>query len=178
MKQEFDIEDIWIPHELHPETPAQGVPTIDRFSQFDIDQAVLTCNQRGEPYGLTFGDMTVLRNSRLSLEAAEFAREHGVYHAFHHAVFRAYFTEGKDIGATDILLDVGESCGLDRAALNTALADHQFAEKVAMGSQAARDAGVTALPTFIINDMPPMTGAISETRFRTALQSATDSGKS
>ncbi len=64
----------------------------ERFNQFDIDQAVITCNQRGKPYGIAFGDMALLSNTRLSLEAAEYAREHGAYHAFHDAVFKAGFT--------------------------------------------------------------------------------------
>jgi len=172
LKSEFDIEDIWVPHELHPETPVQGQPMTERFNQFDIDQAAITCNQRGKPYGIVFGDMSLLSNSRLSLEAAEYAREQGAYHAFHNAVFKASFTDGKNIGDMDVLLDVGESCGLDRAELRVSLEEGSFAEQVAKGSEAARAAGVTALPTFIIEDLPPITGAVHEDTFRKVLQDA------
>lgn len=144
----------------------------ERFNQFDIDQAVITCNQRGAPYGIAFGDMALLSNTRLSLEAAEFAREQGAYHAFHNAVFKAGFTDGKNIGDMDVLLDVGESCGLNRMELQTSLEEHQYAELVAKGSEAAGAAGVTALPTFIIENLPPITGAVHEDAFRKVLQEA------
>lgn len=142
------------------------------FNQFDIDQASITCNQRGKPYGIIFGDMALLSNTRLSLEAAEYAREHGAYHVFHNAVFKACFTDGENIGDMDVLLDVGESCGLDRAGLQASLEEHQYAEFVAQGSEAARSAGVTALPMFIIEGLPPITGAVHESIFRKALQEA------
>ena len=118
--------------------------------------------------------MRHLSNTRLALQAAEFAREQGVFHAFHSAVFRAYFTDGEDVGDTAVLLDVGERCGLDRGQLALALEEQRFAGQVAQGSEAARAAGVTALPTFLVEDLPPITGAVSEEAFRKALQKAVE----
>ncbi len=144
------------------------------FSQFDIDQVVTTCNQRGKPYGLVFRDMAWLSNTRRALEAAEYAREQGVYHAFHHAVFKACFTDGKNLGDMGVLLDVGDSCGLNRMGLQVSLEEKRFAKQVDKGSESARAVGVTALPTFIVEGLPPITGAVHEDVFRKALQKVVD----
>lgn len=131
----------------------------------------MTCRQRGEPYGVHFGDLKWLSNSRLSLEAAEFARKQGMYDDFHHAVFTAYFTDGLDIGNKNVLLEIGERLGLDRVALDDALESGEFAEAVRQGSEEAKRLGVTAVPSFFIEDLSAITGAVAEERFREALKS-------
>lgn len=173
-RKEFDIEDTWVPHELHPETPPEGRDLGDLFDRFDIDQVTMTCNLRGKPYGLRFGELTRLASSRLALEGGEFARDHGSFEAYHERVFRAFFTEGRDIGDPAVLLEESAACGLDPKALAAALADHRYAARVAQGSEAARRAGVTAIPTFVIQGGKTLTGAVDEAVFRNALQEAAD----
>jgi predicted DsbA family dithiol-disulfide isomerase len=171
-KNEFDIEETWVPHEIHPDTPTQGRPMTELVSQFDIDHITEVLRQRGKPYGIKFGDMTLLSNSRRALETGEFARDHGSYHRVHMALFKAYFTDGKDIGDTDVLKSVVRECGLDPDALFAALEEERYSEQVREGSAAAGRAGVTAIPTFLIQDLPAITGAVNETVFREILQLA------
>ncbi|QGY39670.1 hypothetical protein GM415_05910 [Pseudodesulfovibrio cashew] len=171
---EFAIDDIWLPHEIHPETPKEGRPMTDLFPRFDIDQVTMTCRQRGEPYGLEFADMHTLSNTHLALEAAEFARDEGRYHDFHRAVFRAYFTEGRNIGDMTVLLDVARQCSLDADRLHRALAEARFAKRVTEGSEEAKARGVTAIPAFFFEGGPTITGAVSEDRFREVLRSLSD----
>lgn len=173
-KDEFDIRATWVPHELHPDTPAQGRDITELASRFDIDQVTTVLRERGAPYGIEFRDMERLSNSRLALEAAEFARDHGGYHRMHRALFKAYFTDGRDIGHRDVIRDVAGACGLDTAALDAALDQGRYTERVARGSEAAREAGVTAIPAFVIEGCPPLIGAVAENLFREALQKAAD----
>lgn len=144
------------------------------FSQFDIDHVSEVLRQRGKPYGITFGDMTRLSNSRLALETAEFARDHGEYHAVHTALFKSYFTDGADIGDMDILKSVVDRCNLNPETLATAIEDGRYSKRVANGSRQARKDGVTAMPTFIIEGQNPITGAVSEAVFRETLQAAAE----
>lgn len=132
----------------------------------------MTCNRRGEPYGIRFGEMTRLPNSRLALEGAEFARDHGLFEPYHERLFRAFFTDGRDIGDPAVIVEEGAACGLDPAGLAAALADRRYGRRVAEGSEAARRAGVTALPTFAIEGGRTITGAVNETLFRDALEQA------
>lgn len=169
MKQDYEIEDIWVPHELHPETPSEGQPIAEVFDQFDVDQVTFACRQKGAPYGLEFADMKVLSNTRLALQAAEFARDAGKYHEFHAAAFKAYFAEGRNIGDVDVLGDVARLCGLDEQGMMDALDNGMYARRVSEGSKAARDAGVRAIPAFHIEGCDPIVGAVSEERFREIL---------
>ena len=172
LKQDFDITDTWLPHELHPETPPEGRPLDELVDRFDVDQVTMTCNQRGKPYGLSFARMELLPNSRLALEAAEFARDAGLFHDFHGRMFRACFTEARNIGDMAVVLDVARQAGLDLDRLGTVLADHRLAARVADGTRLAKEAGVTALPTLIVEGQPPITGAVDESVLRKALETA------
>lgn len=139
-----------------------------------MDHVLTVCRQRTEQYGLRFGERPWLSNSRLSLEAGEFAREHGRYDAFHHNIFKAYFSDGEDIGDMNVLLEVAKHSGLDPKELEEALDEGRYSVQVSQGSDEARKAGVTAVPTFIIEGHPPITGAIHEDKFREVLQSIVD----
>ena len=147
----------------------------DLFNQFDIDQVTQTCQQRGKPYGISFGTMDKLSNTHLSLEAAEYARDQGRYDEFHHNTFKAYFSDGKDIGNMEVLLEVAKESGLDADELQAALTDKRYAERVSNGSKSAKESGVTAIPAFFIEGGDSITGAVSEDRFREALQSIAES---
>ena len=142
------------------------------FNRYDIDQVTRTCNQRGAPYGIRFGKLTRLSNSHLALEAAEFARDAGMYDDFHNRMFKAYFTDGRDIGDRDVILDEAARSGLDVQELKIALDENRYAGRVEDGSRAARAAGVTAIPTFLIEGQPPITGAVHEDIIRKALHAA------
>lgn len=172
LRRDFDIRDTWLPHQLHPETPPEGHPVDELMDRFDIDQVIMTCNQRGKPYGIRFTRMTTLSNSRLALEAAEFARDAGRFHDFHGRMFRACFTEGRNIGDMAVVLDVAVRSGLDRDGVKEALADHRYAARLADGSARAKAAGVTAIPTFVVQGQPSITGAVDEAVLRRTLEAA------
>lgn len=170
MKEEFEIDDIWVPYEIHPETPVEGRLITELFTQWDVDYVISTCRQRTERYGFTFADRPWLSNSRKALEAAEFARAKGKYHPMHNALFKAYFSDGQDIGDMKILLKLASENGLDSNELETALNEKTYAKTVAQGSEEARLLGVRAVPSFFIEDLPVITGAVHEDVFRKALQ--------
>src|ERR1700679_3293864 len=54
------------------------------------------------------------------------------------AVFRAYFIEGKDIGATEVLADCAAEAGLDRATVVAFLGSDVAAAEMRASDQAAR----------------------------------------
>jgi predicted DsbA family dithiol-disulfide isomerase len=111
-----------------------------------------------------------MSNSRLALETAEFARDKGCYEHMHSALFKAYFTHGQDIGNMTVLLELAQKNGLHAKELETALNQGRYSIQVTQGADEARRLKVTTLPTFFIEDLPPMPGAIDEKAFRKALQ--------
>ena len=100
-----------------------------------------------------------LANSRLALEAAEYAKDVGKLEPFHTALFDAYFRDGKNIGQQDVLLELGEAAGLDREGLAKALNDRTYSERVERDSELAKRLNIGAVPSFIFDNKYMVQGA-------------------
>mgnify|MGYP006268797089 CR=1 FL=1 len=159
LKKEFDLAVDWLGFEIHPETPPGGMPLIKMFPRADADGMTRRLNGMGAPFGLAFRKIVNISNSRLSLEAGEFAKEQGRFDAFHHEVFRTYFSEGKDIGDIDVLAQIGKDSGVDSAALRSALETGRYRKRLDTVKAEAVGLHVTAAPTFIVNDANRIVGA-------------------
>jgi predicted DsbA family dithiol-disulfide isomerase len=116
--------------------------------------------------GVNFGDVSRLSNSRISLEASEYARDAGRFDSFHGRVFRAYFTETRDIGNLDVLLELAQEEGLDTDDLRGALQEGRYASCLDEAHNIGRQLGINAVPTFIINGKYRIVGAQSLDFFR------------
>jgi predicted DsbA family dithiol-disulfide isomerase len=100
---------------------------------------------------LPFGDRKMTFNSRLAQELGKWAEQMGKGQAFHDAVFRAYFADGRNIAEVNILVDIATSVGLDAAEANDVMAARTFKEAVDTDWARAYESGVTAVPTFLMN---------------------------
>lgn len=123
----------------------------------------------GEPFGITFAKIAHLSNSRMALEASEFARENGKFDEFHEETFHSYFTLGKDIGQIDVILGIGQKVGLDSDQLKAALTQGRYLPRLQESQLEAATWGVTAAPTFIIGGKDYIVGAQPIEVFRNAL---------
>jgi len=122
------------------------------------------------PYGIIFADLARISNSRMSLEASEFAKEQGMFDQFHSALFRAYFSEGLDIGSIEVLTQIGHEAGLDSDALGQSLRTGKLLPRIESMRQEAARLGVTAAPTFIIEGRDRIVGAQPIDVFRKKLR--------
>ncbi len=84
----------------------------------------------GDQYGIEMKPHSRLSNSRLALAASEFAKDKGNFHAFHDAVFRAYFNQGKDIGNLEIILDIAQGNGINREELKKVLDKNLYSDRL------------------------------------------------
>jgi predicted DsbA family dithiol-disulfide isomerase len=171
LKEEFDLSVEWLGFEIHPETPTEGMPLVKMFPRADVAAMTSRLNSMGALFGLAFQKIVNISNSRLSLEAGEFAKEHGRFNEFHHAIFQAYFTQGKDIGDIGVLTLIGQDTGLDAAALRSALERGKYRKPLEQVRSEAASLGITAAPTFIINDTDRIVGAQPIETFRERLKS-------
>lgn len=126
----------------------------------------------GAPYGIGFNAFKTVANSRLALEASEFARDAGKYAEAHTRLFQAYFQEGLYIGDRQVLLELFKGLNLDVVQLNNALEDHLYTPRLQLARQKGQKYGVTGLPTFIINDKEKIVGAQSYAVFQQAIRMA------
>jgi len=115
--------------------------------------------QRGKELGIVFGNHTLLSNSRLALEAAEYARDMGKYESFHETIFRYYFTEAYDIGSIDVIKSVAVEIGLDTDDMMKAISEKRYRSVLDEARKEGEKINLTGVPTFIINGKYKIVGA-------------------
>jgi predicted DsbA family dithiol-disulfide isomerase len=136
----------WRAFELRPE-PA---PTLDPDGEYLNRVWNASVYPMAQERGMTLRLPPVQPRSRRALEAAEFAREAGRFDEMHHALFAAFFEEGRDIAASDVLLDIGASVGLDREALQAALNEGRYTAKVLEDQRLAHEVGIAGVPGMVV----------------------------
>ncbi len=123
----------------------------------------------GAEYGLEFGEIKKTSNSHIALAAGEFAQEMGAFEEYHEGVFKAFFTEGLDIGDIEVVLEVAKSVGLDISELSTAIEKNAYDHILNQNRLEAENLGITAAPTFLFEDGSRIVGAQPIDSFRRIL---------
>ena len=141
-----------------------------RLPDVDWDGMYENLRRTGSPYQIMFGAVTLLSNSRLALESSEFAREQGKYDSFSEKVFHAYFTEARDIGRRDVVMDLAGAAGLDVEALQDALLQGHYAQRLRESYEEGQRYNITGVPAFIINGKYKIVGAQPLEVFRDTLK--------
>jgi predicted DsbA family dithiol-disulfide isomerase len=131
----------------------------------------MTANLRtyGSQFGLQFNNLEVLSNSHLSLIAGEFAKDHGKFHEYHEAAFKAYFTDGEDIGKVEVISRILEELNLDVKEFMAAAKEGIYEDRLKQTTDSAHKNQINSTPTFIINDKYAIVGAQPVESFRKAL---------
>ena len=176
LKPEFDLEVEWRGFQIHPEWPAEGMPAAEWRTGMDPAARRAAWERIGamaDAVGLSMKAPALLTNSRLALEAALFAIAAGAGEPFEERVFRAYFTEGRNIGKMSVLGDLSAEVGLDRDELNLALESNRYSERLRETTHEAHERGVSGVPTFFVGQFP-MVGAQSEEVMRMLLRRASE----
>lgn len=160
----FTIE--WHPFRLNPEMPAGG---IDRRRYLEAKfgskqkavEAYARVTEAAEAAGLTL-DLAAIERTPDTLDAhrlIHWAGIEGRQTEIVRRLFEAYFAEGRDIGARDVLADLADSAGMNAAAVHRLLASDADAEEIRARDANAREKGVTGVPTFIIAGQHVVPGA-------------------
>jgi len=143
----------WTAFPLHPEIPAEGVTLEHLFAgrRVDIPEMLGRLEQTARSLGLPFGERRMSFNSRRAQEAAKWAEAHGKADAFHNAVFRAYFADGKNLHEIKTLDAAAAAAGLKSGDLEEVLRSKTFKSAVDQDWLRSHRLGITAVPTFRLN---------------------------
>jgi len=117
--------------------------------------------KRAEALGLDLNLPAITRqpNTAAAHALIHWAGLEGKQNAAVSALFRAYFKEGRDIGARDVLLRIADSIGMDRdltARLLDAGADR---DAVIDADRTARTRGIQGVPFFVVAGQHAVPGA-------------------
>ena len=123
--------------------------------------------------GLTYDfDKAVVANSFDAHRFSHFAAKQGKGDAAEESLFKAYFTEGKNIADRDTLVQLGTAIGLDATGLQQALEENTYAQEVQQDIAEAEALGVRGVPFFVIDRKYAVSGAQSAEVFSQALNTA------
>ena len=139
----------WLPYELHPEAPVEGIPRDTYFRGARYEHMRSHLETIASEVGLTMKQRDVIINSRRALGAAEFAREHGRFDAMHHALLKAHWEGTGRLEDVDDLVRIGTEVGLDAAALRAALDEDRYAALIDENRAEAESLGINAIPAHI-----------------------------
>ncbi len=141
----------WLPFELHPEAPPEGIPRDAYFGRARSEHMHSHLQSIAESVGLQMHSRDVIINSRRALGAAEFARERGKFDDMHNALFKAHWEGGGRLEDVDDLVRIGSAVGLDGDELRTAVEEHRYDRVIDENRQMASSVGIDAIPAHIFS---------------------------
>ena len=149
----------WLPFELHPEAPVEGIPFETYFGRARSEQIRGRLAEVAAEVGLVMRQRDVIINSRRALGAAEFAREHGKFDEMHHALFKAHWELTGRLENVDDLVRIGESIGLDPVELRLAIEEGRYEQVIDDNRRQAEEVGINAIPAHIFGRRYLVVGA-------------------
>jgi predicted DsbA family dithiol-disulfide isomerase len=172
---EFQVH--WNPFQLNPDMPKEGRDRAAyRAWKFGSAEKAAALDQRiteaAAAVGLAFRTdlMTRTPNTIDAHRLIWFAGQKGDQDAAMEAVFKAYFVEGRDIGDHAVLADCAVEAGLVREAVIEFLAGDLAEKEMRAADLAAREAGVSGVPSFFLDGYSLFSGAMPAETIADALR--------
>jgi predicted DsbA family dithiol-disulfide isomerase len=172
-----DVRVRWHPFQLNPHMPKEGRNRKEyRTAKFGSWERSLALDVQvaaaGRAEDIPFAHDKIERTPN-TLDAHRLiwlADQESVQDAVVEAVFRAYFTEGRDISQTTVLLDVVAEAGLNRGRVEAVLSGDEGLAAIRAAEEQARRSGVQGVPYFLINNTVALSGAREPSAFLDAFE--------
>jgi predicted DsbA family dithiol-disulfide isomerase len=162
---EIEAEVVYRPFFLDPTIPPTGLSRAEymraKFGDRDLKQLHKPLEEAGARDGVpyAFDKITRTPNTLNAHRLIRWALQAGKQPAVVEALFVAYWRDGKDVGAIDVLAEIATACGLDGAEVMRLLSMPTDAKDVMEEVQQAYQLGVQGVPTFIIDQRYGISGA-------------------
>ncbi|WP_454801525.1 DsbA family oxidoreductase [Mucilaginibacter phyllosphaerae] len=177
-KNEVEIE--WKSFQLNPNMVTNPAININQYladaKGWTLDYAQQMNNhvtQMAAEVGLTYHmDNAVVANSFKAHRFTHLAKKHQLGDAAEEALFKAYFTEGKNVDDTDTLIELGISIGLEAETTRQVLTTDAYADDVRHDIAEAQYLGISGVPFFVMNNKYGVSGAQAVPVFAQTLEKA------
>ena len=157
---QLDAELHFQPFELNPQMRGGGQDIVEHLSEkygsaaSDIERSQEMIRARGAELGFTF-DMrkrTRIYNTLDAHRLLHWAGTQGEQRALQHALFTAYFTDGRDPSDPQVLLELVSHVGLDPQRARQILSSDEYTREVRAREQFYQERGINGVPAVIVND--------------------------
>lgn len=170
----------WLPFQLNPDMPAQGMPRVDyvqrKFGR-PASEVYARASAAGAAAGLALRFDRIVRqpNTLKAHVLLKLAREAGgatLQGRLKERLMTAYFMEGGDLSDDESLVDLAAAAGVDRDAALHWLGDRAAIDAVARQDADLRSMGVSGVPFFIFGRHIGVSGAQAPEVLLQAMQKA------
>lgn len=163
---EFACEKRWRPFFLNPDTPPEGEPYLPFLEKkfggrAPVEALFERVRAAGRVYGLEYAFEKIERraNTLQAHRLIHWAQQHGDAERLVERLFVAQFQRGEPLGDLDLLVRVAAECGYPADTVAAFLASTEGAAIVRAMEAEARSAGITMVPTFIVDRKVIVVGA-------------------
>lgn len=116
--------------------------------------------QMAKASGLHYNfDIAIMANSFDAHRMIQMAKTKGLGDEAEEILFKAYFTQGKDFGNHQTLIDLGKEIGLSEEDVNTSLNNETYSSLVRNDINEADSLGISGVPFFLFNRKIAISGA-------------------
>lgn len=165
-RPDLGIEVNWRPYQLDPDVPKEGVERRAYFrAKFGDGERIKGARDALMSYGAELGiafDFEKAEKRPNTIDShrlIRWASSVGVQDAVVEAIFKAYFEDGRDIGAAPVLIEIAAACGMDGELVEELLASGADIDLVTREAGLAGQMGVQGVPAFVLNGKYMLVGA-------------------
>ena len=177
-----EVQVIWHSFQLDPGLETQpDISTVDYFVQVkkvsaeQARQMMGGAQKMASEAGLdTDLENSMVANSFKAHQTIQLAKEKGVANELQEALFKAHFSERKNIDDEGVLVDIAKSVGLNPGEVREALKEEKYADAVKQDEMQAQNIGVRGVPFFVFDNKYAVSGAQPAESFLEVLEKVWD----
>jgi predicted DsbA family dithiol-disulfide isomerase len=177
-----EIEVIWKSYQLDPSIKTESGKNINQYlaerKGWTLDyarQMNAHVTNMAKEVGLHYDfDKAVVANSFDAHRFSHLAAKYGLGDAAEERLFKAYFTEGKNIADHNTLVQLGLEIGIDASVIKQTLATDVYTYEVLHDINEAEALGLRGVPFFVMNRKFGVSGAQPEEVFLKTLEKSFD----
>ena len=102
---------------------------------------------------------TIINNTLDAHRLLHLSKKAGLQNEMKERLFAAYYTQGKNIGDFDTLIELGTEVGLNAAEIRTMLESNLYANEVEKDQMVAQQIGATGVPFYVFDNKYAVSGA-------------------
>jgi len=149
IEQSHDIEILWSPFPLHPDTPEEGL-LLSSFLGPNLDAVHERLYGIIDELGLPHhSNRTMTYNSRLAQELGMWADTQPGGKTLHKQLFSTYFVENQNLAKKEVLLQAVEKAGLGVVEAGIVIDERSYSGQVDEAWRRAKQFQVTGVPSFL-----------------------------
>jgi predicted DsbA family dithiol-disulfide isomerase len=173
-----DAEIVFRPFELNPGMPFEGQNVVDyvaarygsSWEESAMNREVLRSRAADLGFSMPISDSSRMYNTFDAHRLLHWAAGSGRQLALKRALFRANFSDGLNPSDAEVLVQAATDAGLDAAEARDVVASGRYADEVRQEIDRWRSAGVTSVPSVVVDGRYMISGGQPPEAFERALR--------